>query len=272
MRYRQGEEVATGMPIPRVHADNKEELRRIRALVWDRKLEEREAVRREREAAAAAYYRNFPVEPQPALQRREREQDWMVHERRREAQQAAAMQVNRAVAQAAAMQANRAVAEAARVEAAAMQADRRLVVPQNVRIEWDEEDQRQEELRRVQALQNHALEGAPPLPDLIRDVRNMQVPRWRVGLNEPGGAGGVLVTANDEALARMVALPVLRKTAVEATECPICMEELGEVGKTVLKCGHTVCVSCFLQQIMRATAVNNVNKCECSVCRVNYII
>jgi hypothetical protein len=80
------------------------------------------------------------------------------------------------------------------------------------------------------------------------------------------------VTANEEALARMVALPVLRETAVEATECPICMEELGEVGKTVLKCGHTVCLSCFLQQIMRATVANNVNKCKCSVCRVNYII
>ncbi len=159
MRYRLGEEVASEMPIPRVYANNNEELGRIRAMT----------AARLREEARAAYYARTPVEPQ------------------------------------------------------------------NAGRAWDEEDQRQEELRRVQALQNHALEGAPPLPDLIRDIRNMHVPRWRVGLNETGGAGGVLVTANEEALARMVALPVLRETAVEATECPICMEELGEVGKTVLK-------------------------------------
>ena len=41
MRYRQGEEVACGRMIPRVHADNKEELRRIRAMTADRKIEER---------------------------------------------------------------------------------------------------------------------------------------------------------------------------------------------------------------------------------------
>jgi hypothetical protein len=79
-----------------------------------------------------------------------------------------------------------------------------------------------------------------------------------------------MVTENE--LARMVALPVLRETAVEATECPICIEDLGEVGKTVLKCGHTLCVSCFLQQMMRATAANRAHDCKCPVCRVSYIM
>ena len=76
----------------------------------------------------------------------------------------------------------------------------------------------------------------------------------------------------DNQLARMVALPVLRETAVEATECPICIEDLGEVGKTVLKCGHTVCVSCLLQQMMRATAETRARDCACPVCRVSYIM
>jgi hypothetical protein len=129
---------------------------------------------------------------------------------------------------------------------------RRVVLIQG----WEEEE-RQEELRQVQA---QALEGAAQ-PDLV--------PRLRLGLDEPGG---VWVTANDNELARMVALPVLRETAVEVTKCPICIEDLGEVGKTVLKCGHTICVSCFLQQMMRATAARRVRDCACPVCRVNYIM
>ena len=76
----------------------------------------------------------------------------------------------------------------------------------------------------------------------------------------------------DNVVGRMVALPVLRETAVEATECPICIEDLGEVGKTVLKCGHTLCVSCFLQQMMRATATTMAHECKCPVCRVSYIM
>ena len=77
--------------------------------------------------------------------------------------------------------------------------------------------------------------------------------------------------AHEEGISQMVALPVLRETAVEMKECPICIDNLGETGKTVLKCGHTVCVSCFLEQILDAHAAKNVEKCMCPVCRVNYI-
>lgn len=73
-------------------------------------------------------------------------------------------------------------------------------------------------------------------------------------------------------LRAIAALPILRETAVETDECPICIETLGETGKTVLKCGHTVCVSCFLQQVLRAMATKRKNDCTCPICRVNYIM
>ena len=67
-------------------------------------------------------------------------------------------------------------------------------------------------------------------------------------------------------------LPILREKAVEADECPICIEALGETGKTVLKCGHTLCQGCFLQQVLRATATKRKTNCACPICRVNYIM
>lgn len=76
---------------------------------------------------------------------------------------------------------------------------------------------------------------------------------------------------NEELLTKMVELPVLRETEVNETNCPICFDELGETGKTVLKCGHPVCVSCFMQQILRATALKKLDKCECVICKVNFI-
>ena len=123
-----------------------------------------------------------------------------------------------------------------------MPEERREVLRQG----WEEE--RQEELRQIQAQ-----------PDLARNVRNLP-------------SSGVLTTANEEGLARMVALPVLSEEVFEADECPICMETLGKTGKTVMKCGHTVCVSCFLQQMIRATAARREIDCACPVCRVNYIM
>jgi hypothetical protein len=127
---------------------------------------------------------------------------------------------------------------------------------EEMRQGWEEE--RQEELRQIQA---QALEGAAPQPDCVPNAIDLANRR-----HEP------METATENELARMVALPVLRETAVETTECPICIEELGEVGKTVLKCGHTVCLSCFLQQMMRATGATRARDCACPLCRVNYIM
>jgi len=130
---------------------------------------------------------------------------------------------------------------------------------------------REREARRM-ALADQVIEldeGAPPPPPNMDGIPLAD--RWRVWRDyEHHGAPPNMVT--DEGLARMVALPVLRETAVEATECPICIEDLGETGKTVLKCGHILCLSCFLQQVLRATAMRSTNGCACPVCRVNYIM
>ncbi len=72
-------------------------------------------------------------------------------------------------------------------------------------------------------------------------------------------------------LKRVSELPIIRDKAVDTDDCPVCMETLGETGKTVLKCGHIVCQSCFLQQVLRATASEKVDSCACPVCRVNYL-
>ena len=72
-------------------------------------------------------------------------------------------------------------------------------------------------------------------------------------------------------LKRVSELPIVRDKAVDTDDCPVCMETLGETGKTVLKCGHIVCQSCFLQQVLRATASKKVDSCACPVCRVNYL-
>jgi len=72
-------------------------------------------------------------------------------------------------------------------------------------------------------------------------------------------------------LKRVSDLPIVRDKAVDTDDCPVCMETLGETGKTVLKCGHIVCQSCFLQQVLRATANKKVDSCACPMCRVNYL-
>ena len=198
-RFREVEERAIGHPVPIVHADNKEELKRLRALTSTRLLEEAVQER----AQALQESENRARERAEARQARERD----TQEAR-----------NAATAVAGAMERLRQHAEEMR----------RLGV---------------EEHRARQALQNA--------------MQQVHQPPLRATENE---------------LARMVALPVLREKAVEATECPICIEDLGEVGKTVLKCGHTVCVSCFLQQMMRATAETRARECACPVCRVSYIM
>ena len=38
-------------------------------------------------------------------------------------------------------------------------------------------------------------------------------------------------------------------SANNSTDCPICMEEIGEFNKVVTECGHTFHCSCFVQNI-----------------------
>jgi hypothetical protein len=106
------------------------------------------------------------------------------------------------------------------------------------------------------------LERPLPLPIPMPQRWEQQWVRFRTDLR----------TQLEKDLGVIATLPILREKAVEADECPICIEALGETGKTVLKCGHTLCQGCFLQQVLRATATKRKTDCACPICRVNYIM
>ena len=271
-RFREVEERAIGHPVPIVHADNKEEVQRLRALTSTRLLEEevqahaqalqesenraqdraraRQALEREEAQAAQAEARRIRDEylarRQVFDQQRVQEEhdphmpDLIARHQQREA-------VDQRL--------EAALEEAAQFDGALQRREVELARQERDRIAWRRREARQAqhagEMRRLgveEQRARHAMQNA---------MQQDQQPPLRATENE---------------LARMVALPVLREKAVEATECPICIEDLGEVGKTVLKCGHTVCVSCFLQQMMRATAETRARECACPVCRVSYIM
>lgn len=66
-------------------------------------------------------------------------------------------------------------------------------------------------------------------------------------------------------------LPIIRNTAIEVDDCPICLDHIGETGKVVLRCGHQLCVSCMVTQTLRSVAARNTNMCKCPVCRTVYM-
>lgn len=57
---------------------------------------------------------------------------------------------------------------------------------------------------------------------------------------------------------------------IPADDCPICMEPLGNTGKSVLSCGHTLCTSCFIKQIVVAHDQKKSENCGCPICRRKY--
>ena len=61
-------------------------------------------------------------------------------------------------------------------------------------------------------------------------------------------------------------LPNIRETAIESDDCPICLDTFGEVGKTILRCGHQICTSCLFIQTR-----NGVGQWLCPVCRAPYV-
>jgi hypothetical protein len=66
-------------------------------------------------------------------------------------------------------------------------------------------------------------------------------------------------------------LPIIRNTPVDADNCPICLELLGEIGKTILRCGHQVCINCIVTQTLTCAALLNTNNCKCPVCGSPYV-
>lgn len=287
--------------IPRVHADNKEELKRIRAMTAARKLEEimlnqalelQEGALRAQERAQARQAREREeAEARPILLREEARRirdeylarrqvfdqqrvqeehdphmpDLIARHQQREAADQRLEAALEGLAQFDGALQRREV-ELARLAQHAGDMRRLGVEEQRARQERDRIAFREREARAAQ----NVMQGLPE--EREAELRQALEGAGFNQINLANRRHEPMETATENELARMVALPVLRETAVEATECPICIEDLGEVGKTVLKCGHTLCVSCFLQQMMRATAASRARECKCPVCRVGYIV
>ena len=68
-------------------------------------------------------------------------------------------------------------------------------------------------------------------------------------------------------------LPILRETAIETDDCPICLDTLGDTAKVILRCGHQMCTACMLTQTLRADtdAATNMRECKCPICRSGYL-
>ena len=60
---------------------------------------------------------------------------------------------------------------------------------------------------------------------------------------------------------------VLVKNPVETTECPVCMENLGNTNKMILRCGHQFCGDCIFKHFQKSK-----NGTNCPMCRNEYTI
>ena len=54
--------------------------------------------------------------------------------------------------------------------------------------------------------------------------------------------------------------------AIETTECPVCMDDLGNTNKVVLRCGHQFCGDCLFKHLQMPRGTN------CPMCRAEYTI
>ena len=66
-------------------------------------------------------------------------------------------------------------------------------------------------------------------------------------------------------------LPIIRETAIETEDCPICLDPLNKTGTAVLRCGHQICISCLLTQTLIGNRMQHANRWKCSVCRTQYL-
>jgi len=66
-------------------------------------------------------------------------------------------------------------------------------------------------------------------------------------------------------------LPAPDEKAFDATECPICLTDIGETNKSILRCGHIICMNCLMNQTIKAIAVQKLSDCKCCICRAPYM-
>ena len=65
--------------------------------------------------------------------------------------------------------------------------------------------------------------------------------------------------------------PNIRETAFDTLECPICLDNLGEISKMILRCGHQACVKCIMLETLRSCGEMGVSECKCPTCREPYL-
>ena len=75
----------------------------------------------------------------------------------------------------------------------------------------------------------------------------------------------------NNALVNRERFPIIRETAIETVNCPICLETLTETSNVVLRCGHQLCLPCFLTQTLMGNQMQNTNRWKCSICRTRYL-
>jgi len=75
----------------------------------------------------------------------------------------------------------------------------------------------------------------------------------------------------NNALVNRERFPIIRETAIETVNCPICLETLTETSNVVLRCGHQLCLPCLLTQTLMGNQIQNANRWTCSVCRTCYL-
>ena len=67
-----------------------------------------------------------------------------------------------------------------------------------------------------------------------------------------------------------VELCSLQEKVIDVENCPICMNDVGNTDKAILRCGHQICVTCILTNIEFLSKNKKKYHCECPICRGAY--
>ena len=67
-----------------------------------------------------------------------------------------------------------------------------------------------------------------------------------------------------------VELCSLQDKVIDVDGCPICMNDFGNTDKSILRCGHQICITCLLTNIEVLSKNQKKYHCECPICRGAY--
>ena len=55
---------------------------------------------------------------------------------------------------------------------------------------------------------------------------------------------------------------------IATEECPVCLTEPGKTSRTVMRCGHQICVTRFIRMSLRTD--RSRGRFKCPICRITY--